>query len=48
MDNEVLSIARKEIGVGNIDPIEAQKKEHLLISIDVNQKQLDKLNVNYK
>lgn len=45
MDKEVVNLAKKEIGVGNIDPIDAQKKEHLLLNIEHIQKQLDKLNV---
>ncbi|XP_008204612.1 transcription termination factor 2 [Nasonia vitripennis] len=43
MDNEVITLAKKEIGVGNIDPIEAQKKEFILLNIEHSQKQLDKL-----
>ncbi|XP_014225120.1 transcription termination factor 2 isoform X1 [Trichogramma pretiosum] len=43
IDNDAINWARKELGVGNIDPIEAQKKEHLLIAIDNTEKQLIKL-----
>jgi hypothetical protein len=39
-------LAQKEIGVGNIDPIEAQKREELLLQIDFTQKKLEKVEVN--
>lgn len=45
IDNEVLEFVKKEVGVGNIDPLEAQKKEHYLLQIDMLQKQADKLKV---
>lgn len=47
MDKEVVTLAKKEIGVGNIDPIEAQKRELINLNIDHTQKQLDKLHVMY-
>ncbi|XP_058789299.1 transcription termination factor 2 [Phymastichus coffea] len=44
IDDEVLNFVRKEVGVGNIDPVEAQKKEHYLLQVDMLQNQLTKLN----
>lgn len=46
MDKAVVTLAKKEIGVGNIDAIEAQKKELIILNIQHTQKQLQKLHVS--
>lgn len=45
VDPEAMKIAKKEIGVGNIDPLEAQKKEYLQYEIVQTQAKIEKLKV---
>lgn len=46
MDPEVLEFVKKEVGVGNVDPIKAQLRESLINQINKYRNQLEKLEVH--